>query len=172
MVHSMQVHALQLAQEGLLRVRVFPPDPNNVFRWSAVASFKYTVDVDRLLRQLRIAKFHGMYLLCLSCLSCKWFYVGEGSQAKCLLRGRKASPLPLTLNSISISGMTLDAVEYVPPVRKRVLQVSGIAADRSVLLRDVQLAKSLVQYLDTKHDLWQCQKETQEVEAGELDEVG
>uniref|UniRef100_A0A914UH46 SERRATE/Ars2 C-terminal domain-containing protein n=1 Tax=Plectus sambesii TaxID=2011161 RepID=A0A914UH46_9BILA len=46
--------------------------------------------------------------------------------------------------------MVMDHREHV----RRIENVDGLAADKSVVLRDIQLCKSLIEYLDKKEQLW------------------
>lgn len=57
------------------------------------------------------------------------------------------------LRGKKLHGKPLMVFEY-RDFTKRIDLVDGLAADKSVVLRDIQLCKSLIEYLDRKNGLW------------------
>lgn len=69
------------------------------------------------------------------------------------------------LRGHKLRGKPLMVFEY-RDFKKRIELVDGLAADKSVVLRDIQLCKSLIEYLDKRHDLWSNEDETVEQSVG------
>lgn len=69
------------------------------------------------------------------------------------------------LRQTRLRNMQLD-VEIYNKIQKRIKTVDGISADKAIVLRDIQLAKSLIEYLDKRFGLWQAPADTG-VEEGE-----
>lgn len=69
------------------------------------------------------------------------------------------------LRGTRLRGALLMVMEYREFVR-RIDVVDGLAGDKSVVLRDIQLCKSLIEYLDKKERLW-GHTGLDEVEVGE-----
>lgn len=56
--------------------------------------------------------------------------------------------------------------------QKRIELIDGLASDKSIVLRDVQLCKNLIGYLDRRHGLWNCGAEKKNDEAQDSEEYG
>lgn len=57
------------------------------------------------------------------------------------------------------TGQSLNVIEY-RDFSKRIDLIDGLASDKSIVLRDIQLCKNLIDFLDRRHRLW-CAEEGQ-----------